>query len=886
MANDPHAALRDDVRLLGALLGDVLRTREGDDVFETVEELRALAKDARRDGPVDLGALATRVADLPVDDAATVARAFAHFLGLANVAEQHHRVRRRRQYRADPAAPEQPGSFERVLPELLAGGVSSETLASAVRELSLELVLTAHPTEASRRTVLRKYRRIANRLAERDRRDLSERERAGLRDAIYRTVLELWETDEIRAERPTPLDEVRWGLAVVEQTLWDAVPAVMRQLDDTTFEHTGERMPHDWAPIRVGSWMGGDRDGNPNVTPEVTARAVWLSGWMAADLYGREIDALRDHLSIDAASDELRDAVGGAREPYRALLRSLRDRLDATRRTYEDKLGVEGTRREIRAEPITSSEEIAAPLRLVVRSLVECGCEPLAHGRPLDALRRVAAFGPTLVRLDLRQDSERHVEALDAITRHLGLGSFAAWDEGERVRFLADELHSRRPLVPPDLDADPDVLEVLETFRIAATLPREALGAYVISMARSASDVLAVAVLGRDAAIRPALRTVPLFETQADLERAGASLDAMLSVDAYRERIDGRQEIMIGYSDSAKDSGRLAASWALYRAQEATVETAARHGVCLTLFHGRGGTIGRGGGPTWHAIRSQPPGSLAGGLRVTEQGEMIEAKFGLPGIAERTLELYLTGMLDATLAPAVAVPDAWRARMDRIAAASSRAYRAWVRESPEFLAYFHEATPIEELGRLRIGSRPARRKPGRDVASLRAIPWVFAWTQMRMMTPAWLGLAEGFAAVASDADREELAAMVREWPFLHSTLDLIEMALAKTAPGIAACYDARLASPERRAFGLELRERRDRAWATVAALTGHERPASHNPVLRRSIDVRNPYVDPINLVQIELLRRLRAAPEADHERLRHALSITVNGIAAGMRNTG
>ncbi len=871
------------------MLGDTIRRRGGNGLFETVERVRALSKGARGDDPAPFRELTALLAAMPLESARPVARAFAQFLGLANIAEQHHRVRRRRAYACRPEGRPQPASPDDVVAGLIAAGHPPTRVAETFASLEIELVLTAHPTEAARRTTLQKHRRVAALLDRLDRCQTAA-EREEIEERLNRVVLELWETDEIRAQRPTPEDEVRWGLTIVEQTLWDAVPRMLRDIDRALEHHTGARLPTEAAPIRFASWMGGDRDGNPFVTPTVTERAIRLSRWMAADLFHREVERLREDLSIGAANDELRARVGDVDEPYRELLRGLRKRLAATRREMELQLGLAEARaaEDPPAEPLVDTMELLEPLRLVDRSLRETGCGRLAEGRLLDVLRRAACFGTVLLRLDLRQDAARHTAALDAITRHLGLPAYGELDEPARLELLASELASKRPLVPRDLRVDEATADVLETYRMAARQPAGALGAYVISMCRQASDVLAVRVLQHDAGVDPPLRVVPLFETESDLEAAGEVIDRLLQVEPYRRAIDDRQEVMLGYSDSAKDSGRLAAAWSLYEAQERVVATCRRHGVTPTLFHGRGGTIGRGGGPTWLAIRSQPPGSIDGRLRVTEQGEMIEAKFGVPGIALRTLELYVTGVASATLSSAGETKPAWRDAMQRIASASSRNYREVVGGTPGFLDYFHTATPIDELAHLHIGSRPARRAPGRDIGSLRAIPWVFAWTQMRLMMPTWLGLDEAFRGEVEAGRGELLREMYRDWPFFRSTVDLIEMTLAKTEPRIAAEYDARLCDGKGQSIGAELRRRRDRAKAMVLAVNGQRHLLEGQPVLRRSIDVRNPYVDPINLVQIELLRRLRDPDTAERDRstLRHALLVTVNGIAAGMRNTG
>ncbi len=858
-----------------------MREQAGLDIFDEVERVRGLAKGFRAGAAEDFDELDRVLSSMPVDDAVPLARAFSHFLNLANIAEQHHRVRRRRSYRRDPESAPQRASFDDAFASLIESGVSAEDLHRAVCSLEIELVLTAHPTEVTRRTLLRKFNRIAECLAQRDRLDLTVPEREDVDETLYREIHAIWETDELRRQRPTPVDEARWGFAVIEQTLWNLVPQHLRRLDRTMQRFTGKPLPVEAAPIRFGSWMGGDRDGNPNVTPEVTERVCLLSRWMAADLFHREIDALRSELSMVEASDELRSVAGTTREPYREFLRGVRDRLKATRNRIE--LLLEG--RDPGNQPVYEDpEELADVLRLCDRSLRSTGEGRIADGRLTDVRRRLACFGLSLVRLDLRQESTRHTEALDEITLHLDLGSYSKWDESTRLDFLQKELNGRRPLIPRDFEPSDPVRDVLETLRMAAEQPEGALGAYVISMARRPSDVLAVELLQKQLGVQPPLRVVPLFETVDDLQQAGQTLDRLLDVPWYRRKIDGHQEVMIGYSDSAKDGGRLAAAWELYSAQERIVSACRRHEVQVTLFHGRGGTVGRGGGPISLAVRSQPPGSVEGRLRVTEQGEMIQAKFGLSGIAARTLELYSTATVEATLHPASEVPLQWREAMTRIGETSKRAFRSFI-DNEDFIEYFRVATPLAELDGLNIGSRPARRKAGGGIESLRAIPWVFAWTQMRLNVPSWLGVAEGLGGEIESGRIELLRRMYGEWPFFRSTLDLIEMVLAKAAPRVSAHYERRLAPKRLEPIGVDLRLRFERTVATVLDVTGNKTLLESNPVLRRSIDVRNPYVDPINLIQVELLRRLRDG-EGDQRVLRDALLLTVNGVAAGMRNTG
>jgi phosphoenolpyruvate carboxylase len=888
---DRQAPLRDDVRLLGELLGATLRQRGGPELFETVERVRSLSKSARAGSERDRDALVDLLRELPVSAAVPVARAFAHFLTLSNIAEQHQRVRRRRERQQDPASAPQLASFEETFDRLRAGGVADAALHAAIAALRIELVLTAHPTEITRRTIAYKHQRIAQMLAAQDRPDLTPAEQEELLASLHGEIQTAWDTEEIPIRRPTPVDEAISGLLIFEQTLWSAVPRYLRALDRALFRATGRPLPLDAAPVRFGSWMGGDRDGNPTVTTAVTRQVCLVARWMAADLYEREITALRFELSNTTASPDLLARTANAREPYRALLRVVLERLRATRDSLAAEItGAGSTTPTARSTAPTLAEpryraaaELLEPLRLCYDSLVETGQQIVADGRLADVIRRLSAFGLTLVRLDLRQHADRHRAALDAITRALGLGSYLAWPEPERQTFLRARLVDDSSRLPLGLPVDDGAREVLDTVRMAAALPRESLGAYIISMARSPSDILAVEWLQAQCGAR--MRTVPLFEEVDDLDRAEATMRELFDMPEYRRRIDGRQEVMIGYSDSAKDGGRLAANWALYRAQEALVGLCRGASIELTLFHGRGGSISRGGGPTFAAMQSQAPGSIDGRLRVTEQGEMIQAQFGLPEIAVRTLEVYTTAALQATLAPPAPARPAWRPVMDRLAATARRAYRHVVYDTPDFVGYFRSATPEVELGTMPIGSRPARRTTDEGVESLRAIPWVFAWTQTRLLLPTWLGAGEAFAEALEAGALAHLRQMYEEWPFFRATLDLIETVVAECEPEIAAEYDRRLVPDRLRPIGVDLRRRLDRTTRTLLEITGHRTLLEGNPVLRRSIEVRNPYVDPINLVQIELLRRLRALPDPPDDLIK-AFMLTVNGIAAGMRNTG
>lgn len=876
---DIDARLREDVHLLGELLGQTIRNQYGQAFLDKVELIRQGAKAARRGSAEGARQLAAALDGLGEDELLPVARAFNQFLNLANIAEQYHRIRRR--------GPKEPQPFEqRVLGELLGrlrkAGVEPAELARQVAQLDIELVLTAHPTEVARRTLIQKYDAMAAQLAAKDHTDLLPEEREQVDTRLRRLVAEAWHTDEIRRTRPTPVDEAKWGFAVIEHSLWHAVPDFLRHVDETLQSCTGQRLPLQAAPIRFASWMGGDRDGNPNVTAAITREVLLLARWMAADLYLRDVDSLAADLSMQQASEELLAETGEVAEPYRALLKQLRERLRATRAWAERALSED----EVAPEAVLQdNRELLAPLELCHRSLHACGMGVIADGALLDSLRRAATFGLFLTRLDIRQDSGRHAAALSEITEYLGLGRYQDWDEAVRQEFLLEELGNHRPLLPADYQASADTAEVLATCRVAAAAPAASLGSYVISMAGQPSDVLAVQLLLKECGLRRPLRVVPLFETLDDLDNAGPCIDRLLGLDAYREALAGPQEVMIGYSDSAKDAGTLAAAWAQYRAQEALVDICRAHGVELLLFHGRGGTVGRGGGPAHAAILSQPPGSVAGRFRTTEQGEMIRFKFGLPGIARQNLDLYLAAVLEATLLPPPAPEPAWREEMQRLAADSLAAYRQVVRETSQFVDYFREATPEQELGRLPLGSRPAKRRQG-GIESLRAIPWIFAWTQTRLMLPAWLGWETALFNAIDRGEGSLLQRMREQWPFFRARIDMLEMVLAKADGEIAQLYDERLVQSELRPLGVHLRDLLSQALRVVLGLTGQQRLLAQATETRESIAVRNIYLDPLHLLQAELLARSRRCEGDACGGLEQALLVTVAGIAAGLRNTG
>lgn len=887
MEQDQHAPLREDVRWLGELLGHTLREQVGENLYETVERIRLAAVETRSNDEMSVARLRALLDPLEDDALLEVARAFSQFLNLANIAEQHHRERLHRQHQRYPGDPDSDQGLRNVLERLSAKQVSAQTVRDTLTDLSVELVLTAHPTEVTRRTLIRKYDQMADLLTESDRPDLTGEERQRLEQRLRELIISAWSTDEIRRERPTPVDEAKWGFATIEQSLWRAVPDFMRQLDEELQRAGLPSPPADWVPVRLASWMGGDRDGNPNVTAAVTREVLLLARWMAADLYLRDVENLLADLSMHRASDELLARTGPSHEPYRVVLRDVRDRLKVTRRRME---ALVEERPVPDGEGFLNGAQLRDELRLLDRSLRAVGLESIANGQLKDTLRRLSCFGITLLCLDVRQESGRHADTIDAITRYLELGSYLEWDEGERQRFLLAELENRRPLVDElfyrsDV-CDPQVREVLDTCKVIAEQGPEGLGAYVISMARAPSDVLAVMLLQKIAGVTRPMRVVPLFETLDDLDNAGDTMSALLSIPFYRERVKGGQEVMIGYSDSAKDAGFLGAAWAQFRAQEKLTGLFREHGIPLTLFHGRGGSISRGGSPTRMALLSQPSGSVAGRIRVTEQGEVIRFKYGRPSVAAFNLEQYVAATLEATLLPPREPRPQWREQMEKLTRISVEGYRQVVRDDPALVRYLRTVTPETELSRLALGSRPARRKSDGGIESLRAIPWVFAWTQIRLMLPAWLGTGAALEAALEDqSDTDRIREMASHWPFFQGVVDMLEMVLAKADSRVAAWYEERLTDDaDLMRLGDSLRQRLAGTVEALGRLTGRGDLLDNNPVMRWSIRVRDPYTDPLHLLQAELMARLR---DRDSDKvLESALMVTITGIAAGLRNTG
>nr|AOE43163.1 phosphoenolpyruvate carboxylase [Cavenderia deminutiva] len=894
-----------DIEKVRSILSESIKSLEpnGVDLIKNVQELLLTDQPSERTRET-MEVFLQRVSSLSNQDALNISRTLSHFLNLANVTEQHHQARSVRSQEENLKY-----SCDDALRSLVEAGVEPDRIYRAITEQSIELVLTAHPTQMMRRTLIAKNNAIGEALGDLDNPSLARHDRADAEEQLRREISGSWLTDEIRRKKPTPEEEAQGGFSILEQNIWNTMPKLMRVLDRATLKYTGKRLPVSFANIRFGSWCGGDRDGNDNVTHEVTRQVCNFSRWIAASLFYREIDALLFELSMCKKTQKLSEAASQAndrrtghkprsiltlykefregipeREAYRIILAEVRDKMLLTKKHYEDLIANQTPSED---EVYERAQEVIDPLMLCYESLVEVGAIDVANGRLIDIIRRLHCFGLTLSRLDLRQESTRHTEVLDAITTYLGLGSYAKWSEEERVTFLVRELESKRPLIPSDLPCNARVQEVIDTFKMASSLPAESLGAYVISMCQQPSDILAVELLQKALGSKSPQRVVPLFEMIDDLERSPTTMAQLFSIPWYKQRINGQQEIMLGYSDSAKDAGRLTSAWSLYKAQEILTALAEKNNVKLTLFHGRGGSVGRGGAPTYLAIQSQPGGSINGRLRVTEQGEMITAHYGQPGIAFRTLEVYTTATLQQTLLPPAPPCQKWREIMDILSTTASKKYRSIVRENPNFVRYFRASTPERELAHLNIGSRPQKRSVSGGIESLRAIPWIFSFTQTRLILPAWLGVADALQEAIDRGHGQDMREMYEQWPFFQTTIDLVEMVLMKADPAIASRYNELLVPFELQPLGKQLIELLNQTVNSILALTKHNTLQQDNKLLQHFVAIRRAYMDPINYIQAEVLRRLRSQHvDAMDPLLIDILIITINGIAAGMRNTG
>ncbi len=910
-ALDQHAKLRAEIRSLGATLGQTIAALEGEKTLERVEVLRTLAKSSRAGDAAAARELAQTIGRLTPAEAFNQAMAFTLYFELVNLAEENFRIRllreRNRRHRAALAAGHNSEpmreSIEAAVMELKQAGVSAQKMQKLVRQLAIELVFTAHPTESKRRTMLEKLATLAGILRSHT---LDEIEHAP--EDIRREIVSLWLTDRSRTERPEVADEARTGLWYFDRTLYRLLPRLQADLQEALNRHyPGVRAPNRW--LSFGSWIGGDRDGNPGVTAEVTAEVLRMNRKMAirkladmlyslagsltvSDRRARFAPAIRRMAEQCRASSQRMATVGQRypREPYRIILSSLRERLlaqadDGLLELAEDNPQTETT------------ESVRSVLAQIESDLLRDRAAPLACGELRDAITCVDVFGLGTARLDLRQHSGPHARAMAEL---LERPDYEALPEDEKQGLLVSALRSASVMPPGRVSLlSSDTRTVIEPLRLAVRARRqygpEALGIYVISMTNEVSDVLEVLLLQRLAGA--ALPIAPLFETLGDLERAPAVLGALFSHPAYAAELTRNlrhQHVMLGYSDSNKDCGYLTANWALYQAQDAIMDVCKRHKIRVTLFHGRGGSIARGGGPAAKAILAQPVGLRDGGIRVTEQGEVLSTRYHDRDLAHRVLEQMAYGVLlgaHEAQRGTRRVPRRWLKAMEEMSATALAAYRACVHEDPEFLTFWRQATPIDEISELNFGSRPTyRRKGSLSVGDLRAIPWVFSWMQSRFNFPGWYGLGSGLQVVLSRKGGLRLVhEMYQRWPFFQTMIDNAQLTLCKADMSIARVYASLVDDVALRERVLDqilkefhLTER------TMLAVTGQGHLLENEPVLAKSIKLRNPYVDPLNYLQVEMIkrRRVRRLNTKDREGIRAVLELTVNGIAGGLKNTG
>lgn len=905
--DDVGAPLRRDIHLLGDILGQVIIKEAGATIFGREEELRALCKVMRANGGAEIEARVLEITrETSIEDAEPLIRAFAIYFQLVNVCEQVHRVRRRRAYMVDPQAPPQRESFDEALRVLKARGVTAEQIQAALSELSVELVLTAHPTEPARESALQKHIEIANCLEQLDQIGLTPEERESILRRLRQIVLLLWQTEEIRQRPPEVMDEVKQGLFYVERVLMEQVPALFDRCERLLRREFPEARFTVPPFLRFASWIGGDADGNPSVTSDVTRQTLLLQKSQVLKHYRAAAFRLANDFSqadrlapispsLDASlrHDRLLMPVATAlvdprceHEPYRRKFTHVWHRLGHTLAALEGASG---------EAPYRSSNELLADVETIVESLQTTGRLVLVEGDLQQFVRQIQVFGFQLLPLDLRQHSARLEATLDWWFRQTMAISYIGLNDEDRIGALRLAVE-RGVAFEPDALAPAEVADQVKVFGLFRwadrAIDRGAISSFIVSMTHKVSDVLGVLYMS---GFHPGLQVVPLFETVQDLRHAPQLMARLLAEPRYREHLKtcgDVQRLMLGYSDSSKDGGYLTSSWELYRAQEELQTVARESGIELELFHGRGGTIGRGGGPAYRAILAQPFGTVRGRLRLTEQGEVINLKYGLPAIALRNIDTMAAATLLASMPQGrtePAIPDQWRATIDRLSEHSLQAYKSLV-EDPDFLQYLHEATPLDHIGRLNMGSRPARRTAGAGLEDLRAIPWVFAWMQSRHTLPGWYGLGSAFAAFTASEEMGPpiLRQLYAEWPFFQSLIDNAMMAMAKADIHIAAHYAGLVHNAaigqrmfRRIAAEFHLTERH------ILALTGYKNLLQNTPVLQASIARRNPYVDPLSFLQIELLRRQRRhGGTAEEVPIVRAVHLTISGIAAGLRNTG
>ena len=912
--SDQDQPLRDDIRLLGRLLGDTIRDQEGQAVFDLVEHLRTMSVRLHRDDDqIARQELEASLKEVSPEQASRLVRAGTYFSHLANIAEDQHHIRRTRAHTLAGSTP-RPGTMANALARAAKAGIRAADLRRLFDTALVSPVLTAHPTEVRRKSIMTLEIAIAALLEQRDRMRLTHEEAAEIEEQLRRAVTTLWQTSLLRGTKLTVLDEVANGLTYYDYTFLREVPRLYRALEDQLQELDPEAPAEEVACfLKLGSWIGGDRDGNPFVTADALRQTARLHSCCALRFYLDELHQLGGELSLSTrvvgVSQEL-DALAKrspdpsphfAEEPYRCAISGIYARVAATLRQLDDAAAPRAPVGD--APAYGSAHELKEDLDVIDRSLAANRSRILARGRLRLLRRAVECFGFHLAGIDLRQNSAVHertiAELFEAASPGTGYLNLA---EGERIALLVRELETARPLVSPFLSFSEETRSELAIFRTAAEL-RGAFGPQIIhtaiiSMAQSVSDLLELAVLLKEAGLagadgRSGIDIVPLFETIGDLRSCARVMDEAFALPAYRRLVASRadaQEVMLGYSDSNKDGGFLTSGWELYKAEIELIEVFRRHGVRLRLFHGRGGSVGRGGGPSYEAILAQPGGAVCGQIRITEQGETISSKYSNPEVGRRNLEILVAATLEASLLePARIAPrEEHLAAMESLSAAAFAAYRSLVYETPGFEDYFWASTVITEIATLNIGSRPASRSKTRRIQDLRAIPWVFSWSQCRLMLPGWYGFGsavKSFLAARPDAGLELLRSMYREWPFFRTLLSNMDMVLAKSSIAIASRYAELVPDVAlRESIFQRIRAEWNDAREALLAIMEQTRLLQSNPLLERSIRHRFPYLDPLNHIQIALMKKNRAA--GSDERVLRAIQLTINGISAGLRNSG
>ena len=885
------------IRLLGEILGNIIKEQEGLSVFNKIEKIRALSKSSRGKRSKNtinrsFTKLKREISKLNAKDTLVIARSFSKFLDFSNIAESlfsihniHDHNIRKTQETNEIVILE-----EAILDVFKNKSLSLNKFYETAKNLKIEIVLTAHPTQVKRRTLIQKYAKINHLLDSFNNLRIFTKQNINLeknilQNNLHEEITSVWKTDEIKRSRPTPVEEAKWGLAVIEDSLWNAIPKICSRFNNSVKYYTNKDLPINFSPIVFGSWMGGDRDGNPNVTAKTTKEVILLSRWEAASLYEKEFTKLIQSLSLHDCSKKIKKVVGKTWEPYRVFLRPIRNKLNQTQKEIESCL--KENRMPKQTLLVQSINEIIQPLNDVYNSLSLVKCQIIADGIVLDLIRRAHTFGLNLTKLDIRQEAARHYKLITSVCKKLGIADYSKLSEEAKIQFLSKEYKSRRPLIPQNIKLDADDRETWTTFKMISESPRECLGAYVISMASNVSDILVVMLLQKEAGIKSCLRIVPLFETLSDLQNSHIVMENLFKHSWYVNYFKKNQEIMIGYSDSSKDAGKFAASWAQYCAQEKLGNIATKYKIKLTLFHGRGGSVGRGGGPVYAALLSQPPGTVNARTRVTEQGEVIQQKYGSESLAEYSLGTYIGAVLEATLSPPIQPKKEWRNLMDEMSILSSESYRGYLNNNKNFLRYFDEITPKNILGKLYIGSRPSKRKKSQDIKDLRAIPWVFAWTQIRLVLPAWLGTTEALQLASRGKNKLILKDMLYRWPFFYEMMDMLDMILTKTNQRVIEYYEECLADNDLKKIGRNLRKN----LSLLIDLNKKLIPShilNQRKEFRKSILIRDTYAEILNLLQANIMLRLskKNIDRKQKEILMEAMIVTISGISAAMKNTG